>query len=92
MKRFALYVLPALLIVPAIILGRKWGQPVPRRSEVPSRRRSTVYVTNFGTKYHRENCRMLSHSSTVHEIPLDDAIEQYEPCSECRPQRLPERI
>lgn len=93
MKRFLLYALPALLIVPAVVLGRKWGQPVPRRQAV-SRRRPMVYITNFGTKYHRKGCRMLSHSASAHQVPLEEAVEQYDPCSECYPheQETMERV
>ena len=43
----------------------------------------TVFVTNTGTKYHREGCRYLDKSMTP--IPLKDAIGKYEPCKVCNP-------
>lgn len=43
-----------------------------------------VYITNTGTKYHRDGCRHLQESKTP--ISRADAISQgYEPCSQCRP-------
>lgn len=44
----------------------------------------TVYITNSGTKYHKEGCRFLSKSKI--EISLSDAIAKgYEVCSVCKP-------
>jgi hypothetical protein len=44
----------------------------------------TVYITDTGEKYHRGNCRYLSHSK--HAISLEDAIAQgYTPCKICKP-------
>ncbi len=44
----------------------------------------TVYITDTGAKYHRGNCRYLSHSK--HAISLEDAIAQgYTPCKVCKP-------
>lgn len=44
----------------------------------------TVYVTNSGTKYHKEGCRYLSKSKI--EISLSDAIAKgYGACSVCKP-------
>ncbi|MCL6548970.1 MAG: hypothetical protein K6T30_08675 [Alicyclobacillus sp.] len=46
----------------------------------------TVYVTNTGTKYHREGCRYLSQSCIP--ISLADAKARgYTPCSVCNPPR-----
>lgn len=42
-----------------------------------------VYVTNSGSKYHEFNCRHLKESKI--EIPLSDAIKNYEPCGTCKP-------
>lgn len=43
-----------------------------------------VYVTNTGTKYHREGCQYLSYSCI--EMELDTAIAYgYTPCSVCSP-------
>lgn len=46
----------------------------------------TVYVTNTGSKYHRDGCRYLK--SRI-EISLGDAVAQgYEPCKVCNPPTL----
>jgi micrococcal nuclease len=45
---------------------------------------TTVYVTNSGKKYHRENCRSLRRSKIA--LPLEDAAKSgYGPCSICNP-------
>lgn len=42
----------------------------------------TVYITDYGDKYHREWCGSLWHSSNP--ISLAKAIERgYEPCQKC---------
>jgi hypothetical protein len=41
-----------------------------------------VYITNTGSKYHKEGCFYLKHSKS--EMPLIEAIKnQYTPCSKC---------
>jgi hypothetical protein len=40
-----------------------------------------VYVTKFGKKYHRANCRLLSQNETA--LPLSQARRDYEPCRRC---------
>ena len=43
---------------------------------------ATVYVTNTGSKYHKNGCQYL-HSSKI-AIDLNDAKRQgYDPCSKC---------
>ena len=43
-----------------------------------------VYITNTGTKYHRETCNSLRRSKIP--ITLEQAIERgYEPCGNCKP-------
>ena len=47
----------------------------------------TVYVTTYGTKYHRHGCGYLSRS--CHELSLKRAISMgYSPCSRCHPPTL----
>jgi micrococcal nuclease len=47
----------------------------------------TVYVTNSGTKYHREGCSSLSRSKIA--VSLEDAAASgYGPCSVCKPPVL----
>lgn len=43
----------------------------------------TVYVTEYGSKYHRNGCRHLSHSRIP--IPISRAHSAYEPCRHCNP-------
>ncbi|MDR2257871.1 MAG: thermonuclease family protein [Treponema sp.] len=48
---------------------------------------TTVYVTNSGEKYHRENCQSLRRSKIA--LPLEDAVKSgYAPCSICNPPEL----
>ncbi|MDR1420978.1 MAG: thermonuclease family protein, partial [Treponema sp.] len=48
---------------------------------------TTVYVTNTGTKYHRENCSSLRRSKIA--VTLDAAARSgYEPCGICEPPSL----
>jgi micrococcal nuclease len=48
---------------------------------------TTVYVTNSGTKYHREGCSSLKRSSI--SVSLGDALlSNYGPCSICKPPVL----
>ena len=43
-----------------------------------------VYITNTGTKYHREACNSLRRSKIP--VTLEQAIERgYEPCRNCKP-------
>ncbi len=44
-----------------------------------------VYITNTGSKYHREGCPYLSKSKIP--ISLSEAILNYEPCSQCNPSQ-----
>jgi len=43
-----------------------------------------VYISNTGTKYHRETCNSLRRSKIP--VTLEQAIERgYEPCRNCKP-------
>lgn len=44
----------------------------------------TVYITNTGTKYHRDGCRFLSKSKIAVLLEKID-VEKYAPCSVCNP-------
>jgi hypothetical protein len=43
----------------------------------------TVYITNTGSKYHRDGCRYLRQSKIP--ISIDEAVKNYTPCSICNP-------
>ena len=43
----------------------------------------TVYITNTGSKYHRDSCRTLKNSKIP--ISLSEAVRNYEPCGICNP-------
>ena len=48
---------------------------------------NTVYVTNSGNRYHRDNCRTLRRSKIA--VTLEDAVKSgYSPCSICNPPAL----
>lgn len=53
----------------------------------PSNRTSdeTVYITEYGSKYHRSGCQHLSRSKQP--TSLKDAKGLYEPCLDCNPPR-----
>lgn len=44
----------------------------------------TVYITEWGSKYHRENCRYLNQSCIPVDINELDT-KKYTPCSLCEP-------
>lgn len=92
MKRLLMYILPAVLAVPVVVIGRNLLNP-PRRSARRvsgnrGRERTQVFITDYGTKYHTADCRALLHSKTAHKVPLDEVADQYEACSECHPPEL----
>ena len=85
-----MYILPAILVVPAVLIGRSLVKPAAQRTQrkAPERKpreRMMVYITDFGTRYHKAGCRALLHSKTAHRIALDELPEQYEACHECHP-------
>ena len=48
---------------------------------------TTVYITDYGEKYHTSTCQYLYDSK--HSISLSRAVERgYKPCSVCNPPRL----
>ena len=48
---------------------------------------TTVYITDYGEKYHRSSCQYLHDSK--HSISLSSAVNQgYTPCSVCNPPTL----
>lgn len=56
----------------------------PVESTPPAATNETiVYITNSGTKYHRETCRHLKDSKI--EIKLSDAVKKHSPCGVCHP-------
>ena len=56
-------------------------EPVSSDTEIKN---DTVYITNTGSKYHRDGCRTLSKSCAP--ISRSDAISAgYEPCGICNP-------
>ena len=55
-------------------------------SAIQARKRSiTVYVTETGKKWHRENCRYLNRSRIAKD--LETVRDRYTPCSVCNPPR-----
>lgn len=58
--------------------------PTPTPESVSEAVGTTVYITDTGSKYHRDGCQYLSKSQIA--ISLSDAKSQgYEPCKKCRP-------
>lgn len=53
----------------------------------------TVYVTANGKKYHLATCRTLKNSTSVIELPLEEAKARgYEPCGVCKSLWLDTRM
>lgn len=58
--------------------------PTPTPEMVSESVGTTVYITDTGSKYHRDGCQYLSKSQIA--IALSDAKSQgYEPCKKCKP-------
>lgn len=58
--------------------------PTPTPEPVAEPVGTTVYITDTGSKYHRDGCQYLSKSQIA--ISLSDAKSQgYEPCKKCHP-------
>jgi competence protein ComEC len=56
----------------------------PTRTPTPSGSGGTVYITNTGTKYHRDGCHYLSQSKIA--VTCSYAVSHgYTPCSVCKP-------
>ena len=62
-------------------------QPTAVPKNVPSTRTTDVgvFVTEYGSKYHRGNCGHLRKSKQA--IPLSRARSAYQPCQHCNPPR-----
>ena len=58
---------------------------VRSHAETEAQSEPTVYITNTGKKYHREDCRFLEYSKK--SIPLAEAREKYDPCKVCKPSK-----
>ena len=68
------------------ITSPTWVQPTTVQPSTSQSKDNeyTVYITNTGSKYHRDGCRYLSRSKIA--ISKSDAIsEGYTPCSVCNP-------
>ena len=79
------------LVVGGILLGgaiymavlRTMQSRTPRRRRIHARVPVMVRVTENGKRYHRDNCPLLR--GAYREIPIVEAIENYEPCKACHP-------
>ena len=58
-------------------------QEEPVQEEPAPQQEITVYITNTGSKYHRDSCRTLKNSKIP--ISLSEAVRNYEPCGICNP-------
>lgn len=66
-------------VAPVVTKPSKPEVPVPSIRETDTQ----VYVTETGTKYHRDGCRHLRKSRIP--IPLSRAVSAYDACKVCRP-------
>ena len=60
----------------------KTGLEVSETSE----NKETVYITEHGTRYHKDGCKYLRNSKIP--IELSDAVISYKPCQICKPPEL----
>ena len=72
------------VIIAAFAFARVTQQSAPAAE--PVGREIIVYVTNTGSKYHRDGCQYLRQSKIP--MPLSQAAGLYGPCSRCRPPSL----
>lgn len=77
----------AFLIIGLLIGYRAINQDYQSRQVYETIQQQTVvsvFVTDTGTKYHRDGCQYLNMSK--HQIELQEAINKgYSPCSVCNP-------
>jgi hypothetical protein len=59
------------------------NEPRPQVIPAPSRPEGTVYLTKWGKKYHKDNCRHLKNGSTA--MKLEEARKRFAPCALCKP-------
>lgn len=59
------------------------GEKAVSNGASPDVAKAVVYITNSGTKYHRDGCRSLRSSKKA--VSLEEAKKRYEPCGICRP-------
>ncbi|MDR2633867.1 MAG: thermonuclease family protein [Treponema sp.] len=68
----------SLILILVVAISIFCGLPLLKASD------TQVYVTNSGSKYHRETCRALSRSKIA--LSLEDALTSgYEACTICKP-------
>ncbi|MDR1239141.1 MAG: thermonuclease family protein [Treponema sp.] len=75
-----------LLLIPLLLIPVA-GLRLSQTAGTEAGGETAVYVTNSGSKYHRENCRSLQRSKIA--VTLGDAVKSgYSPCSVCKPPAL----
>lgn len=85
MRRFTAASLIAALVLMTLLVS-SCDPPRETVSQTDSGELVIVYVTNTGTKYHRNGCFYLASSEKA--MVLGDAIKQgYKPCSKCKPPK-----
>lgn len=69
-------------------LSQKHVSEIKTDSDVsePSENKETVYITEHGTRYHKDGCKYLRNSKI--SIELSDAVISYKPCQICKPPEL----
>jgi hypothetical protein len=61
----------------------KRGSETKRTGRAAARRSENVYVTERGTRYHRDDCRLVRAAKSA--IPIEEARGSYQPCKVCLP-------
>lgn len=94
LKLIACMLVLLLLLITFLFVQRVSDRPITISATAPSvfmtshaeyDDEDTVYVTESGSRFHRENCPTISNSH-VAALPRDDAIaNDYEPCKKCDP-------
>ena len=74
-KMFTAFI--CLSVVAAFLVGLSINIPPLHTAE-------NVYITQSGGRYHRINCVFVKNNSYA-ELPIDEAVKVFEPCSICNP-------
>ena len=61
----------------------KQSSQTTRTNRATAQQTEKVYVTENGTRYHRNDCRLVKVAKTA--IALDEARGSYQPCKVCLP-------
>ena len=75
-----------LLVILTIVLGLTIFQSCSDAFNSDSNNSYTVYITEYGSCYHKRSCSSIKRSKNIYSISKADAIDRgYRQCSKCKP-------